>query len=111
MFRLIDLDEDGKVSAQEFVTGCMCLKGGAKTMDVAALLREVHKLSRAMDKSVAGLNARLDKMCTSFAANAAVAKKSHNAQNAQNTQSAQNASSAQRGQIVQPVQTVLYQSL
>jgi len=38
LFRLMDLDGSGAVSPEEFVTGCMCLKGNAKTMDVAALM-------------------------------------------------------------------------
>jgi len=43
LFRLLDIDGNGTVDAEEFVTGCMCLKGGAKTMDVAALMLEQGK--------------------------------------------------------------------
>lgn len=41
LFRLLDRTGNGKVDAEEFVTGCLCLRGGAKTMDVAAVVLEL----------------------------------------------------------------------
>merc|ERR550525_495803 len=35
LFRMLDWEGTGKVEAKEFVTGCIRLRGGAKTMDVA----------------------------------------------------------------------------
>ncbi|CAE7873414.1 CCR3, partial [Symbiodinium sp. KB8] len=43
LFKLLDLDGSGSVEPDEFVHGCMCLKGMAKTMDLAILLREQRK--------------------------------------------------------------------
>lgn len=40
LFRLLDRKGAGKVDAEEFVTGCLILRGGAKTMDVAAVMLE-----------------------------------------------------------------------
>jgi len=40
LFRLLDRNGNGKVDAEEFVTGCLVLRGGAKTMDVAAVMLE-----------------------------------------------------------------------
>jgi len=40
LFRLLDRNGNGKVDAEEFVTGCLILRGGAKTMDVAAVMLE-----------------------------------------------------------------------
>merc|ERR1712045_103249 len=48
LFRLLDIDETGSVDSEEFVVGCMCLKGGAKTMDVAALFMEVRRMGKTL---------------------------------------------------------------
>jgi hypothetical protein len=40
LFRLLDRNGNGRVDAEEFVTGCLILRGGAKTMDVAAVMLE-----------------------------------------------------------------------
>merc|ERR1712083_1066851 len=40
LFRLLDRNGNGKVDAEEFVTGCLILRGGAKTMDIAAVMLE-----------------------------------------------------------------------
>ncbi|CAJ1340777.1 unnamed protein product [Effrenium voratum] len=46
LFRLLDADGNGAIEVEEFVSGCSCLKGMAKTMDLAMLLREQRKASR-----------------------------------------------------------------
>merc|ERR1711937_184734 len=40
LFKLLDVDETNEVSIQEFVVGCMRLKGGAKSIDLATLMYE-----------------------------------------------------------------------
>lgn len=44
LFQLLDVDENGKVSVDEFVIGMMRLKGVAKGVDVATLMYENKKL-------------------------------------------------------------------
>eukprot|EP00928_Gymnodinium_smaydae_P051481 TRINITY_DN3502_c1_g1_i1.p1 TRINITY_DN3502_c1_g1~~TRINITY_DN3502_c1_g1_i1.p1 ORF type:complete len:586 (+),score=107.85 TRINITY_DN3502_c1_g1_i1:64-1821(+) len=65
LFRLMDLDQSGAISAEEFVTGCMCLKGGAKTIDVAAVFFEFSKMQAAMEKQLSGLNRRMAALAAS----------------------------------------------
>lgn len=48
LFHLLDADNNGEIDADEFVAGCLCLKGSAKTMDVAALLVEVRRQGKLM---------------------------------------------------------------
>merc|ERR1712224_483211 len=44
LFRLLDVDESHEVSIDEFVVGCMRLKGGAKSIDLATLMYENKKM-------------------------------------------------------------------
>lgn len=44
LFRLLDLDESGHVDIDEFVVGCMRLKGQAKSIDVATLMYENKRM-------------------------------------------------------------------
>lgn len=43
LFELLDMDGSGTVTYDEFVTGCLRLRGGAKSIDVATLLYECRK--------------------------------------------------------------------
>merc|ERR1740129_643443 len=47
-FRLLDTDDSGIISVQEFVTGCMRLKGSASSVDVATLLYENKRMARVI---------------------------------------------------------------
>jgi len=44
IFKLLDKDETGSVSLEEFVEGLLSLKGLSKTIDIAALQYDVKKL-------------------------------------------------------------------
>eukprot|EP00746_Dinoflagellata_sp_MGD_P018472 gnl/MRDRNA2_/MRDRNA2_142840_c0_seq1.p1 gnl/MRDRNA2_/MRDRNA2_142840_c0~~gnl/MRDRNA2_/MRDRNA2_142840_c0_seq1.p1 ORF type:complete len:683 (-),score=135.04 gnl/MRDRNA2_/MRDRNA2_142840_c0_seq1:11-1945(-) len=44
LFMLLDLNDNGVVNADEFVTGCLRLKGSAKSIDVATLLYENKRM-------------------------------------------------------------------
>ena len=44
LFVLLDVDESGEVSVDEFVKGCTRLKGAARSMDVNMLLYENQKI-------------------------------------------------------------------
>lgn len=45
LFRLLDLDNSGSIDSEEFLSGCLRLKGGAKALDVNLLLHEVKRFS------------------------------------------------------------------
>jgi len=46
LFRLLDTYDQGRVDMNEFVMGCMRLKGAAKSVDVATLLYENKRIAR-----------------------------------------------------------------
>merc|ERR1711920_359794 len=45
VFRLLDLDDSGSIDANEFLSGCLRLRGNAKALDVAVLMHEVRRLA------------------------------------------------------------------
>jgi len=45
-FRLLDTDDSGTISVDEFITGCMRMKGNASAVDVATLLYENKRMTR-----------------------------------------------------------------
>eukprot|EP00930_Biecheleria_cincta_P096366 TRINITY_DN88227_c0_g1_i1.p1 TRINITY_DN88227_c0_g1~~TRINITY_DN88227_c0_g1_i1.p1 ORF type:complete len:632 (+),score=107.76 TRINITY_DN88227_c0_g1_i1:89-1984(+) len=53
IFRLLDIDESGTVSLEEFVVGCLKLRGAARSMDLAIIgydfQRVAEKLSEFME--------------------------------------------------------------
>merc|ERR1712039_980462 len=44
LFRLLDKDESGHVSIDEFCHGCLRLKGDAKSFDIHCIIFENHRL-------------------------------------------------------------------
>jgi len=50
LFRLIDDDDSGDVNVEEFLLGCMRLKGGARSIDVHQLLHEVKRLELSFER-------------------------------------------------------------
>lgn len=46
LFKLLDLDGSGEVSADEFLNGALRLRGAAKALDVALLIQEVRNIER-----------------------------------------------------------------
>eukprot|EP00746_Dinoflagellata_sp_MGD_P145811 gnl/MRDRNA2_/MRDRNA2_78375_c0_seq1.p1 gnl/MRDRNA2_/MRDRNA2_78375_c0~~gnl/MRDRNA2_/MRDRNA2_78375_c0_seq1.p1 ORF type:complete len:649 (-),score=122.99 gnl/MRDRNA2_/MRDRNA2_78375_c0_seq1:262-2019(-) len=44
LFHLIDVDSDGRVQLNEFVNGCLRLKGQARSLDLVTLLHENKKM-------------------------------------------------------------------
>lgn len=44
IFNLVDVDESNEIDMQEFVLGCMQLRGGAKNVDIETMLRANRKL-------------------------------------------------------------------
>merc|ERR1711871_68242 len=50
LFKLIDRDNNGKIALEPFVQGCLHLRGNARTMDIAVLLREQAQLRSTLLK-------------------------------------------------------------
>eukprot|EP00929_Paragymnodinium_shiwhaense_P028011 TRINITY_DN16315_c0_g1_i3.p1 TRINITY_DN16315_c0_g1~~TRINITY_DN16315_c0_g1_i3.p1 ORF type:complete len:592 (-),score=102.36 TRINITY_DN16315_c0_g1_i3:47-1822(-) len=46
IFRLLDVDASGTISVEEFVWGCVKLRGFAKTLDVASINYDIERLRR-----------------------------------------------------------------
>eukprot|EP00747_Dinoflagellata_sp_TGD_P112159 gnl/TRDRNA2_/TRDRNA2_171393_c0_seq2.p1 gnl/TRDRNA2_/TRDRNA2_171393_c0~~gnl/TRDRNA2_/TRDRNA2_171393_c0_seq2.p1 ORF type:complete len:209 (+),score=36.01 gnl/TRDRNA2_/TRDRNA2_171393_c0_seq2:30-656(+) len=62
LFRLIDLDGSGVVGCEEFVIGCMRLKGGAKTVDVATLMYQNRQMVSRLMKCFREVDARIGQL-------------------------------------------------
>merc|ERR1711933_716185 len=46
VFRLLDTDESGEIDAEEFLSGCIRLRGPARALDAAVMLREIRMIRR-----------------------------------------------------------------
>merc|ERR1712187_744736 len=61
LFKLLDLDESGSISVDEFVMGCLRLRGTAKAIDLATLMFENRRNNlrwRALADSTQALQSR-----------------------------------------------------
>lgn len=59
LFELIDKDKSGTVDADEIVTACMHLKGGAKAFDVAVLNKRQEHLHEKLDEHISNVDKHL----------------------------------------------------
>jgi len=50
LFKLLDLDESGEVDYEEFLNGCLRLRGNAKAIDLVTVMIESRKLSKRWAK-------------------------------------------------------------
>lgn len=46
LFSLFDLDNSGEVNAEEFLSGCLRLRGPAKALDLALLIKQVRQVEK-----------------------------------------------------------------
>merc|ERR1712173_488569 len=64
---LLDRDQNGEVDVDEFITGCIRLKGGAKSLDMAILQYQVewivYNMASLHDKLVGGTAGGADLQC------------------------------------------------
>uniref|UniRef100_A0A7S1FIR6 EF-hand domain-containing protein n=1 Tax=Noctiluca scintillans TaxID=2966 RepID=A0A7S1FIR6_NOCSC len=74
-FRLLDVDGSQELEIDEFVIGCMRLKGKAKTVDMETLMMENKRmmrksmlLGRRMKDQLRSMDSRLDKMASELGA-------------------------------------------
>jgi len=52
LFKLLDVDESGEVGIEEFILGCMRLKGAAKSLDMATLMYDNKRMYATLKKLV-----------------------------------------------------------
>merc|ERR1712050_333168 len=50
VFQLLDLDKSGSIDAEEFLSGCLRLRGPAKALDLALLMHEVQRVNKGLKK-------------------------------------------------------------
>eukprot|EP00930_Biecheleria_cincta_P071946 TRINITY_DN59395_c0_g1_i1.p1 TRINITY_DN59395_c0_g1~~TRINITY_DN59395_c0_g1_i1.p1 ORF type:complete len:613 (+),score=78.80 TRINITY_DN59395_c0_g1_i1:28-1866(+) len=50
LFKLLDQDGDGQISIDEFIQGCVRLKGAAKALDFQQLMHQVDLILEALDR-------------------------------------------------------------
>lgn len=59
LFRLLDTDNSGTVEAEEFVMGCLRLRGFAKAVDLATLMYENRRWHKKMDRMTKNVDQKL----------------------------------------------------
>jgi len=57
LFLLLDADQNGCVQTEEFVTGCLRLKGDAKAIDLATLMYDTRRWQMGMTKNLSEFKA------------------------------------------------------
>eukprot|EP00928_Gymnodinium_smaydae_P032882 TRINITY_DN23713_c0_g1_i1.p1 TRINITY_DN23713_c0_g1~~TRINITY_DN23713_c0_g1_i1.p1 ORF type:complete len:592 (-),score=94.03 TRINITY_DN23713_c0_g1_i1:52-1827(-) len=76
LFKLLDKDDSGCIDINEFLSGCLKIKGEAKSFDIHCLIYEnsriVHKWNQFMDYLDTGLSANIQKMLQETLASHAV---------------------------------------
>merc|ERR1712154_593922 len=60
LFNLLDTDMSNSVDPQEFVLGCMRLRGPAKALELASLQKEHNRLTRKIDDFMKYMEHRMD---------------------------------------------------
>merc|ERR1712110_34088 len=48
LFSLLDIEETGAVDAEDFIMGCLRLRGPARAIDLATLMAETRRLGRLL---------------------------------------------------------------
>merc|ERR1712151_1176603 len=64
-FKLLDTDEGHTVEAEEFIMGCMRLRGPAKALDVAKLMHETQMTSKHLHAFMAYVETALTALAKS----------------------------------------------
>eukprot|EP00428_Durinskia_dybowskii_P029043 CAMPEP_0170233322 /NCGR_PEP_ID=MMETSP0116_2-20130129/16406_1 /TAXON_ID=400756 /ORGANISM="Durinskia baltica, Strain CSIRO CS-38" /LENGTH=724 /DNA_ID=CAMNT_0010484115 /DNA_START=49 /DNA_END=2220 /DNA_ORIENTATION=- len=62
LFKLMDTDEHNVISCDDFVMGCMRLKGVARSMDIANIMYDQKMLKQRLAKFMASVESQLDKL-------------------------------------------------
>merc|ERR1712032_262363 len=59
VFKLLDLDDSGSIDAEEFISGCVRLRGPAKALELAVLQHELQRMSTCFQAHAQYVEARL----------------------------------------------------
>merc|ERR1712032_324624 len=59
VFELLDIDDSGTIDVQEFISGCVRLRGPAKALELAVLQHELHRMSTCFQAHAQYVEARL----------------------------------------------------
>lgn len=59
LFYLLDAEETGAISAEDFASGCARLRGGAKALDLAILMREFTRQGEELEQHCRSIDSRL----------------------------------------------------
>eukprot|EP00931_Biecheleriopsis_adriatica_P048816 TRINITY_DN28209_c0_g1_i1.p1 TRINITY_DN28209_c0_g1~~TRINITY_DN28209_c0_g1_i1.p1 ORF type:complete len:177 (-),score=44.75 TRINITY_DN28209_c0_g1_i1:288-818(-) len=62
LFRALDVDGDNEVFAEEFLEGCMFMRGAAKSIDLASFRRDVKKRNLDLISEVQAVKAQAEKL-------------------------------------------------
>lgn len=64
LFHLLDIEQDGSVDFEEFLSGCLRLRGLAKAMDVLIVMQEFRAFARKMTVAMMKVQSGVDKLKT-----------------------------------------------
>lgn len=67
LFNLLDEDGKAEVKIEDFIMGCMKLRGQAKSSDVATLMRESKRTGRKTMRAMAKIDRQLAEICSGLA--------------------------------------------
>jgi hypothetical protein len=62
LFRLLDVDDCGSIQAEDFVMGCLRLRGSAKAIDLATLMLETRRYHRKTQAQIGKLQELVQRM-------------------------------------------------
>lgn len=60
LFHLLDSDQSGSIDYDEFVGGCMRLRGAAKAIDIIMVLHEARQLAKSVDAHIRRWEAHIE---------------------------------------------------
>lgn len=66
LFQLLDIDESGEIEADDFVSGCIKLHGGAKAIDLAAFVHEFRRTAKQWNYRFDLVERSLSWLCEQF---------------------------------------------
>mmetsp|Transcript_45860 Transcript_45860/g.109199 ORF Transcript_45860/g.109199 Transcript_45860/m.109199 type:complete len:828 (+) Transcript_45860:84-2567(+) len=62
LFGLLDLTESGSIDAEDFVMGCLRLRGPAKSIDLATLMSETRRMNMQWQEQVGSMSENINAM-------------------------------------------------